>query len=332
MNAIRVRHEARAKHHPVPPIAAGVRYPPRAKRQLNRKASTLIELVVALLLTAIIAAAALRLVDHTNRFTRGTTLIAEERSQIAATSVALRNVIAELSADGIDLQSASDSSAVWLGTIGLGVACRITASTIDLPPEILASRIALTSWSMSPQPGDAVAILDEGSTVGSADDRWHLSQLVDARTVPNGCSASPFVSAADAGKSGWRLQVADSLPPTIVPGAAVRIRRLQRLALYRSASLSMLGWTDWNFGAGFWNTIQPLAGPLQPYAPSPGASGISLAWFDSLGAVVPLPSSALASARATVRGRTAAAVRMTGAVGGVRQDSLGMHVPLRNRR
>lgn len=298
----------------------------------RRRGSTIIELVVALALTAILAGASLRLVDFTHRFARGSILIGEERAQLAAAAHTLRPIIQELSADGADLTSASDSALTFYGTIGAAIACRLSSTAVELPPENLASNIPLTAWAMSPQPGDQIALLDEGQTIGSGDDRWFLSRLVGASRVANGCSGTAYVSAADAGKSGWTLQLADTIPATVVPGAPLRTRRHQRVALYRSGSQWMMGWTDWNAATGAWNTIQPLVGPLQPYAPPPAAGGLAFAWLDSVAAPVVLPSSALASVRLDIRGRTTAAVRMAGATNGIRGDSLGARIPLRNRR
>ncbi len=298
----------------------------------HRRGTTIVELVVALVLTAILAAASMRLVDFTHRFARGSTLIAEERTQIAAVAHTLRPMIQELSADGADLITASDSSLTFLGNIGSAIACRLASTSVELPPENLATNIMLSTWAMSPQPGDEVALLDEGPTIGGGDDRWFTSRIVGTARVPNGCSGTPYVTPADAGKYGWMLQLADTVPGTARPGAPIRTRRLQRIALYRSGTQWMMGWTDWNLSLGAWNTIQPLAGPLQPYASPPAASGLAFAWLDSTGAPVLVPGAALASVRLDVRGRTVAPVRMAGASNGVRRDSLGARIPLRNRR
>lgn len=305
---------------------------PKRRRASHRSGSTLIEMVVALVLTAIIAGASLRLVGHTQRFTRGSTLIAEEHSQLAAASHAVRNVVEELSTDGSDLRAASDSSAEWMGNIGHGAACRLTTFSIELPSETLASSLALTWWVMTPQPGDGVAILDEGPTVGSGDDHWFYTTLTRAGTLANACAGTPYISPADAGKSGWLLQVADTLPTTIAPGAPVRVRRLQRIALYRSASQWMLGWTDWNSTMGAWNGIQPLAGPLQPYAAAPGGSGVTLAWLDSAQTALAPPSALVAAARIVVRARTASPVRIASRTGVIHVDSVDHLVPIRGRR
>ena len=299
------------------------------------RGSTLVELIVALALAGILAGVALRLLDHTQRFARGTALVAEERGQLWAVSASLRAAIEELSDAGGDLRSATDSSMTWTGMIGHGVACRVNPVGVELPPANLAAGVPLTWWAMTPQPGDDIALLDEGTRLGAADDRWFASRVVAVQPAPNGCAGTPFVDpVADAGKSGWHVTVADTIPPTAQPGATLRVLRLQRLSIYRSAGQWMLGWADWNSASGTWNTIQPLAGPLQPHLPPPGASGLALAWLDSTGAPNPLPGpgGGVASARVAVRGRTTAAVRMDGTPRGIRSDSLRMLLTLRNRR
>jgi len=313
---------------------ARVEHPARARRAA-RSGSTLIELVVALALAGVIAGAALRLLDHTQRFARGTALVTEERAQLWGASATLRAAIEELSTSGGDLRTATDSSLTWAGMIGHAVACRLAPMGADLPPANLASGIPLTWWAMTPQAGDEVALLDEGTRLGAADDRWFASRVVTVASVPNGCSGTSFVDpVADAGKAGWHVRLADSLPPSVRPGAAVRVFRLQRMSLYRSAGQWMLGWADWNAAAGAWNIIQPLAGPLQPHSAPPGASGLALAWLDSAGAPHPAPAAGpgVASVRLAVRGRTTAALRMDGVARGIRSDSLRTLLTLRNRR
>lgn len=304
-------------------------------RRAKHAGSTLVELIVALALAGVIAGAALRLLDHTQRFARGTALVTEERAQLWGASATLRAAIEELSTSGGDLRVATDSSMTWAGMIGHGVACRLAPLGADLPPANLASGIPLTWWAMTPQAGDDVAILDEGTRLGAADDRWFASRVVSVTPLPNGCSGTSYVDpVTDAGKSGWLVRLADSLPATVRPGAVLRLLRLQRMSLYRSAGQWMLGWADWNAASGGWNVIQPLAGPLQPHVVPPGASGLALAWLDSTGAPDPTPAigPGVASVRLDVRGRTTAALRMDGAIRGIRSDSLRTHLTLRNRR
>ena len=120
-------------------------------------------------------------------------------------------------------------------------------------------------------------------------------------------------------------------PPTVAPGAILRVVRAERYALYRSAGEWMMGWAEWNPLATQWNVIQPVAGPLLPYAASGSTSGLSFLWRDSLGAV--LSSVGHGSERVvelSLGAVTRHAVRMDGAAGGMRRDSLTVRIPLHN--
>jgi hypothetical protein len=93
----------------------------------------------------------------------------------------------------------------------------------------------------------------------------------------------------------------------------------------------MLGWTEWNQGASAWNVIQPVAGPLLPYAAGGATSGFGVAWFDSLGAALsPPPGIAPRLVAFTLGATTRRAVRMDGLARGARRDSLTGRVALRN--
>jgi hypothetical protein len=106
--------------------------------------------------------------------------------------------------------------------------------------------------------------------------------------------------------------------------------------LYRaSGGDTFLGWTDWNAAAGAWNVIQPVAGPLVPYASArPAAAGIALRAWDSLGAPIPpgLVAPSVARFRIMVRSVTRGALRADGMPRGVGIDSLASILTLRNMR
>lgn len=301
--------------------------------RLTRPGFTLVELLAAIVITSLLGAALFRLVDRSQRFARGIAAMADQRAQLAVASFAVESELQGAApADG-DLVAASDSAVAYLGRVGSAVACNVGASALDLAPAGLASGVAITWWNSTPQPADSLLVFDEGASRGAADDRWWHTALVGVSSLPNACLQSPYVdSIADAGKSGWRLAIAAPLPPTIAAGAPVHVVRPQRFALYRSGSEWMLGWTEWNHAGAGWHVIQPVAGPLLPYASGLAGSGLSLAWRDSLGApIATVPGASVGAVALTLRGTTREMVRMDGVAAGLRRDSLSRHVALRNR-
>jgi len=78
------------------------------------------------------------------------------------------------------------------------------------------------------------------------------------------------------------------------------------------------------------NTLQPLAGPFQPYAVS-GTSGVQFAYYDSTGAVT-TNRSLVARVSLVVRGQGAGQLNLTGDGATTFRDSLRIEVGLRNRK
>ena len=309
--------------------------------RLTRRGFALVELLVALGITALVGGVIFRLVDRSQRFARGIAAIADQRAQLAVAAYAVETELQGAAPTDGDLIAPSDSAIAYLGKVGSAVACNVAGSAIDLAPQHLASGITIAWWNTAPQAGDSVLVLDEGGSRSAADDRWLHLAASGVTSLPNACLYSPYVdSIADAGKVGWRITTATPLPLTVVSGAAVQVVRPQRFALYRSASEWMLGWTEWNPLTGAWNVIQPVAGPLLPYAAGaatsgpatsgPAISGFALAWRDSLGVSLPAGAAGLPrSVSLTLGAITRQAVRMDGVRAGLRRDSLSRHIALR---
>lgn len=292
----------------------------------------LVELLAALAITAVLGAAVVRLLDRAQRFAGGVALLADQRAQLAVAGFALEGALQGVAAGDGDLLGGSDSSVVYLGNVGSAIACALGAGTLDVADQRLSSGATITWWNTAPQPGDSLAILDEGHSLAAADDRWHHTMIAAVSGRTDACLYTPYLdSLADAGSVGWRLTTSTPLPATVVAGAIVRVSRPERFALYRSSGEWMLGWTEWNQGASAWNVIQPVAGPLLPYAAGGATSGFGVTWFDSLGAALsPPPGIAPRLVAFTLGATTRRAVRMDGLARGARRDSLTGRVALRN--
>ncbi len=303
------------------------------------RGSSLIELVAALALFAVIAATMLRALGAQARFHEGATRVLESRSQLAAVHQAITAELRSAAGAVGDVETLTDTSLVYRQQLGGGIACTISAAAIDLVPERLTGSRILAHFASAPQGGDTAWVLDEGPLLSASDDRWRPVRVIGATRVTGACLSTAFIDpAADARAPGWHLVLsADaSLPPTTGPGAVARLTRRARFALYRaSTGGSYLGWTDWNAASASWNVIQPVAGPLVPYSTArPKAGGVALRAWDSLGAPV-LPGTlgpSIARLGITARSVTRGAIRADGMVRGVGLDSLASTLTLRNKR
>jgi len=302
--------------------------------RVTRRGFALVELLAALVISAVLGAALLRLVDRSARFTRGVAQMADQRAQLAVATFAVEGALLGIAAADGDLRGVADSSVAYLATVGSAVACAVGAGGVDLPPTVIASGATLTWWNTAPQSGDSLVILDDGGAAGAMDDRWVHGEVASIAALPDACRYTPLLdSVADAGRTGWRVTVSPPLPATVIAGAPVRLLRPERFALYRSSGEWMLGWTEWNAGSGSWNVIQPVAGPLLPYAAAPSTSGLALAWRDSLGAAItPSPIALPRQLQLSLGALTRQVVRIDGVATGLRRDSLTVRIPMRNSR
>lgn len=301
----------------------------------RRPGASLIELMVALVLFGIIGAMTLRSLDRQARFHNGILAILESRSQHAAAHEAVAAQLRGVSASAGDVALISDSSIVFRLPVGAGVVCDITAGTIDLAPDSVATGQAFARFRTSPQPGDTAWVFDEGATDSAADDVWLGLPVSAASRAPGHCPGSPLLDPIlDAGLPSWRLSFTGPVPPsTVAPGSTVRLTRMARFALYRGGTGEYwLGFTEAQPVTGAWITIQPVSGPYLPFnGAAPSTGGIAVQGRDSSGAAIAGPGIPAAISMAT-RTRTTRTVRMDGVTRGQYADSLHSLIGMRNSR
>jgi len=302
--------------------------------RVTSRGFALVELLAAMVITALLGAATVRLIDRAQRFAVGSALASDQQAQLAVAAFAIDGLLASISPGDGDLVQATDSAVAFEGTVGVGVACEITSTHLVLPPPVIAAGSVLQHWNTSPQAGDSLFVWDEGSSAGSSDDQWYHSAVTGVSTQVDACRFTPWLdSIADAGKVGWRITPSTSLPASVTPGAIVRLARLERIALYRSGSEWTLGWTEWNVGSHAWNLIQPFAGSLLSYSPTPSGSGFGVTWHDSAAGVLASGSARAArGARVRLGSLSRRVVKYDGTNAGLRRDSTTRIIPLRNAR
>lgn len=246
---------------PVRPSALPVR------RQPN-PGTTVVELVVALVVLAVLGAAVGGLVVHQARFyarvvARGQGALTM-RHALTIVAGELRSVAP---ADG-DLHALTARTVDFRALEGEGIVCTIDGarSAITTPPASGRS-FALAAWATAPVSGDTLLVYDAGGDPGAGDGAWRVHVLT-ASAVPGApCpSSSGFTSSGAESATGWRLHFAPPLSPTIGTGAPLRIVRRRRYVVYRASDGRWyLGGSDCRSGRAIvCSTVQPVAGPFAP--------------------------------------------------------------------
>lgn len=310
----------------------------RLMRWRPRSGMTLVELLVALVLFSCFGAIALAQIATTGRSLSALADRAGSQSALWHGRDVIATELRSVAPGSGDLLSVSDSSVRYRGFVASGVVC-LTPDTLalELLPDSLASGARPATGMTSVNPGDALLLFDEGVARGSADDRWLSYAVTQVSATAAACRLSPYLDPVlDVGRIGYRVEVAGPvpIPRTVSAGAAVRILRPARLALYRASTTDWyLGWADWNSSLGAWNGIQPVAGGYRPYAAHPWPGGVELGVRDSANAVLPTPGGVPSAARLELTLRTQVLTRGPGGSSALvlQLDSLSTRVGLRNR-
>lgn len=253
-----------------------------------RRGSTLIELVVALPIFALIGAVGALLLLESHRMVRYSDGAVTGTRELRHATAVLAGDLRPLSAS--DLRAWSDTAIEFDTTIGIGIVCnaRTPRNEVQLLP-ITDADAARTSWNATPQAGDAV-LAWRALTAASATPVAMRATLAGVSTT-RGCTTSPQLLRSTAPSAlTQRLVLRDTLPQAVMLGTPIRVTRRTRLALYQASDGAWyLGRTSWN-GSG-WDVIQPVAGPLQ----SPRNGGLHIEVRDSVGTTI--SSNALTAAQ-----------------------------------
>jgi type II secretory pathway pseudopilin PulG len=239
---------------------------PKLNHQL-RKGTTLVELVVAFSLAALLAALGGAALVATERHVRNAVADSGDRRTLREAQSVLATELRTAAAEEITLRG--DTAADFLGVVGLSVVCVSSGTQLVLPGSISNSSLAFTTWRSTVTAGDLIAAFDTSPPAA-----WRKARIdsVTSRTDGAGCSsATGFRSPADsaAHRAVTRLdRVFD-----VGIGAPVRILRAGRFVLHLGSDKS------WSLAyrpcdpIAVCGTAQPLVGPLAPARDS----GLSIA-------------------------------------------------------
>lgn len=307
----------------------------------TRRGFTLIELIVATVLAAIVGAALVMTLRKQERFYASVREMMQLRSQLRDAADVLVADIRGAAVSRYGLSLMTDTAVEFFATLGTSVLCATPSGrTLFLPPTTLSSGAVLSSFVASPDTGDLAVVLSLPR--GNPDSAHWIESRISAfasRSLNTSCPATTgFTSALDAssGRSGYALTLTAALPPEVRKGAPVRFVRRARYSLYRSSDAAWyLGYRRCNaIGPSVCATIQPVSGPYLAYSHGGATvSGLAFRYFDTTGNELTdaAASSTLAKIDVVLRGETSRAVSLTGDARQRYRDSSVVTVSPRNR-
>jgi prepilin-type N-terminal cleavage/methylation domain-containing protein len=307
---------------------------------LSRRGLTLVELLVALVIMGIVSAALYRVLVNNQRVYQAQTQRIDLQQNIRAAATIMPGELREADANEGDIVVMSPTSITFRAMRWMGYMCN---APLTGPSALVTNPILTVVMSnrhvygaRAPNIGDSVLIAYEGDEGTRQDDSWvqgSLTAMINGNcpggTVDpdNGPGRILTVAAFMPSVKTGMTPPAANIPVSIYAGGAIRGFVTVTYGLYQPA-----GDTSWYIGLQRpGNPMQPLIGPVL-------ANGLSLAYYDSTGAVLD-PANAANRALVervdmTVRGRTAQPVRRVsgGTVLGAIVDSVTVRVTLRNNK
>ncbi len=295
---------------------------------------TLVEMLVAMILLAIIGGAMTKVLIKQNQYYRDSDRTSAARRELRLGATVLPSELRSISSSGGDIVSMSESDITVLAAIGASIVCAKGASWFAIPPTNL-SRQTLTSLATAPLDGDAVFLYNDSTLKGSEDDKWEQFTLT-GRSSTADCPGAPYTDAVldpTGSKPRTRYTVAGTIQDSVHLGAGVRFARQTRYRIYQESSGNWyLGMQEYKGAA--WNTIQPLAGPFRPFqSGDANPSGLQFRYFDTLGVRITDYTQTKSVGRIDVFLRTnAGQAAISERKGAALRDSVVMRVAIRNSK
>jgi hypothetical protein len=276
-------------------------------RVLSRAGTSLVELIIALALAALVLGAATSSLLHQQRGARWAGALGGAESQMRPLVQLLPAELAPLDAGAGDVVSgaASDSTLQIRAVVASSLACDSAASTLTLLPDAAAG-VATGGVARAPIAGDSLWLYPNDSL------GWQPRRVM-------GVTHGITVCGLPASPAGPAYRLALDAPANAPGGTPVRVTRQERYVVYRASD----GW--WYLGARAWSATtgsfaapQPIAGPFLRSRASGEITGFR--YFDSLGAAV-VPNGTNERAIARVRVSSIALVPSLAGTDSIRRDS-----------
>jgi prepilin-type N-terminal cleavage/methylation domain-containing protein len=280
-------------------------------RLRDRRGFTMVEMIVAVVISVIVLGAAYTLLRNNQRFYRSQSQIVDVQQNLRAVAELLPAELRELSAEGGDILAMSDTALTIRAPRGLGVVC--------FQPDAVMGTIILRDaqwfgYRTIDATRDGIYIFTDNDTTLASDDRWTHADI----------TATSAAVCAD-GTRGTLVTLAniDGGPGTLAGayvGAPVRTHETVTYRLYSDGSDWWLGVTQLVSGA--WTATSPVAGPLR------ANDGLQFSYLDANSAVT-ADSSQVTWIALTIRAESNQPIDVQGRPTGTYSDSLSVRVALR---
>lgn len=222
-----------------------------------RRGATLLELVVALLLAGVVAAAVARSRHGTGGSGARDVADAAARRQLRAAAAALPVALRAI-APG-DVRAMQDTALDLRATLGGGIVC---ATDVAAAVVVVATELPGAGWAAPPHDGDTLLVLAPVTSDTGGDDAWRWRALRvagDATPAQAPCLTSPVAAVVRVPVAAADLAIGPSIG-ALLPGAATRLVRRARWSVYRAGDGRWyLGYRE-AVGAGLAG-VQPVSGP-----------------------------------------------------------------------
>jgi len=281
----------------------------------RRAGFTLVEVLVAAVLSGVALGAVGLLLQSNQRFYRSQSQILDVEEGLRAVAQLLPAELRELSAQGGDILAMGRDSITLRAMRSLGIVCaEPDASTGSV---VLADSLTF-AWRAADPSRDRALVFRDGDPATADDDRWLDLGLGSVRTG----------AACSDGSAGTALTLTGATEQLdgVTPGAPLRTYERVTYRLYADdQGLSWLG--ERGYSSAGWSALSPVAGPLRR------GGGLQLDYYDSTGAATADPG-AVARVRVAVRGLSAGPIDEPGRTSSGRayEDSLVVQAALRNGR
>lgn len=234
---------------------------------LRRRGLTLVELLVATVLAAIVLGAATSSLLRQQRSHARLSAVTGADAQSRAAMLVVGSELALLDPAAGDLADgeAYDSAIQFRSLVATSLACATDAGAATLLPDLTDS-IPLSGATGDPRIGDTLWWLPDSA--------WRSAVITSVPNLRATC-------AAPVAASGATQRVVASTPDTIAAGTPLRVTRQARFAIYRASDGTwQLGYREWNEPTHRFAAPQPVVGPLLPRS---AARHSGFRYFDSAG-------------------------------------------------
>jgi prepilin-type N-terminal cleavage/methylation domain-containing protein len=281
----------------------------------GRRGFTLVELVMALVVLGLVAAALARIFISQQRLTVAQVEQASMQANVRTGTLILANELRELGtglSSGTDIKSFTATTFRYRAMRSLALACRVTSTSVRIRVDPMFGARPIIAVQ------DSMLVFVEGDPGTSSDDRW-ASLRISSVTAGSICPSdgSPAITL------GTSINTFIYPLASFVLDAPVRTFEIMELAPVIAGGHNWLGAHSLSKPGG--EPLTPVAGPIT-------VAGLSFTYLDGNGNVTGTRSN-IRSIRITLRGQTDYDVRPGGALGVPLQpleDSLVTTVTLRN--